>query len=493
MTPKKKTSDKVLARISDAVDSGSTSNVAGGNDPTLDPGKNLSQVASAASGTNTIHPTTWSTHVNNQLAQPVSEQESSEDPTQTPNPHGGNRDPLLPKTYSDYSEPSERSASADPDPKELALGDQIQEMLNTINKHMDEVKTIHDMSRQAAQLLVKTNESNSALEARTRTLQTRLVVIREKYPTIAKGKSSIQHRNPTRDPNNEEINPHFEQPTSWSNNHVDEESTNGQPNVDPELMQTTPRPNNRSGTKHALSKARTELSAKTAILEQLYADQAPADHLNQAAMAARNTRMEYKQILRLSKNLRVDERQENLHKSIHYAPFDAIEDNDTDSETTVRIHREGSVPFQHLDDRDILDMSNNKSDNALSPLAKAGVKVTPPDKYSGEQSFKALETFVKGLLQQLDMHSMLGPDAYKYQVSFLGTRLEGKALEWFDKTVEPRKYQGTPMDLEQVMTGLYGQYIPSLARHEVSNKFDLIKQGMLSVQEFATELELYVS
>ncbi|KIJ36094.1 hypothetical protein M422DRAFT_261641 [Sphaerobolus stellatus SS14] len=37
------------------------------------------------------------------------------------------------------------------------------------------------------------------------------------------------------------------------------------------------------------------------------------------------------------------------------------------------------------------------------------------------------------------------------------------------------------------------QYIPSLARHEASNKFDFIKQGTLSVQEFATELELYVS
>ncbi|KIJ29943.1 hypothetical protein M422DRAFT_268614 [Sphaerobolus stellatus SS14] len=134
-------------------------------------------------------------------------------------------------------------------------------------------------------------------------------------------------------------------------------------------------------------------------------------------------------------------------------------------------------------------MSNNESDNALvrmvrymldqnvhttmekSPLAKAGVKVTPPNKYSGERSFEALETFV----------------------SFLGTRLEGKALEWFDKTVKPRKYQGTPMDLEQVVTGLYGQYIPSLVRCKASNKFDFIKQGTLSVQEFTTELELYVS
>ncbi|KIJ25442.1 hypothetical protein M422DRAFT_273584 [Sphaerobolus stellatus SS14] len=49
------------------------------------------------------------------------------------------------------------------------------------------------------------------------------------------------------------------------------------------------------------------------------------------------------------------------------------------------------------------------------------------------------------------------------------------------------------MDLEQVVTGLYGQYIPSLARRKASNKFDFIKQGTLSVQEFATELELYAS
>ncbi|KIJ52068.1 hypothetical protein M422DRAFT_243653 [Sphaerobolus stellatus SS14] len=439
MAPKKKTSNKVPTGTSDAVDSSSMSNVAGGNDPTLDPGKDPSQVVSAASETNTIRPTTRSTHVTNQLVQPASERGTSEDPTQTPNPHGGSGDPLLPKTYSDYSEPSERLASADPDPKELALGDQIQEMLDTINEHMDEVKTIHNISHQVAQLLGE-------------------------IPNIAKDKSSIHSRDSTKDPNNEDIDPHSEQPVNWSNNYVDEELTNGQPNVDPELIQSTDRSNNRSGPKDALGKSRTELLAKTAVLEWLYADQAPADHLNQAAMAARSTRMEY------NEDAREAEIRDKTRKSVRYAPFDGIEDNDTDSETTVGNHWEGSVPFQHLDDRDILDMSNNKDNNPLVRMVKyTGLKVTPPDKYSGEQSFEALETFVKG------------------------TRLEGKALEWFDKTVKPRKYQGTPMDLGQVMTGLYGQYIPSLARREASNKFDFIKQGTLSMQEFATELELYVS
>ncbi|KIJ36000.1 hypothetical protein M422DRAFT_261765 [Sphaerobolus stellatus SS14] len=197
------------------------------------------------------------------------------------------------------------------------------------------------------------------------------------------------------------------------------------------------------------------------MLEWLYADQAPADHFNQAATVARNTHNSQSPLARtlgLMKDGRIPE------------------------------SSEGSVPFQHLDNRDILDMANNESDNALirmvkymldqninmimekSPLGKIRVKVTPPDKYSREQSFEALKTFVKGLLQWLDMHSMLGLDAHKYQVSFLGIRLEGKALKWFDKTVEPRKYQGTPMDLEQVVTSLYGQYIPSLARCKGSNK-----------------------
>ncbi|KIJ39709.1 hypothetical protein M422DRAFT_257535 [Sphaerobolus stellatus SS14] len=437
MAPKRRTIDKVPAGTGDATDSDSTPDVIGGNDPTMDPGKDPSKTASAASEANIIHPRTRNTRVTDELAQPASERGMTEDPTQTPNPYDGSRDPLLPKTYSDHAEPSERSASVDPDPEKLVLGDQIQEMLDTINEHMDEVNSIHNMSRQAAQLLDKTNKSNSALEARTRSLRTRLIAIREKYPTIAKGKASLHPRDPHKDPYNEDIDPHHERPSNWSN--VDEESTTGQHNIDPELIQSTDGPNNRSNPKQALGRARTELLAKTAMLEWLYADQVPADHLNQAATAARNTHQQ--QSIQPSENTRETAIRDNTRKSIRYAPFVGIEDNDTDSKTTVRNHREGSVPFQQPDDRDILDMSNSESDNALvrmvrymldqniqttmekSPLAKAGVKVTPLDKYSGEQSFEALETFVKGLLWWLDMHSMLGPDAYRYQVSFLGTRL----------------------------------------------------------------------
>ncbi|KIJ28131.1 hypothetical protein M422DRAFT_270628 [Sphaerobolus stellatus SS14] len=231
----------------------------------MDPGKDPSQMVSTVSEVNTIRPMTQNTRASYELAHLASEQGISEDPTQTPNPHYGSGDPLLPKTYSDYAEPK---------------------MLDTINEHMDEVHSIHNMGRQAAQLLAKTNESNSALEARTRTLRTQLIVIREKYPTIAKGKSSFRPRDPQKDHNNEDgsLDPQPEQPSNWLN--IDEESTSDQHNVDPELIQSTDGPNNRSNPKQALGRARTKLLAKTAGLERLYADQVPADHLKQVAAAA---------------------------------------------------------------------------------------------------------------------------------------------------------------------------------------------------------------
>ncbi|KIJ47450.1 hypothetical protein M422DRAFT_248850 [Sphaerobolus stellatus SS14] len=89
MAPKRRTIDKVPAGTSDAADSGSTPNVIGGNEPTMDPGKDPSKTASAASETNTIHPMTWNTCATDEVAHPASEWGTSEDPTQTPNPHNG--------------------------------------------------------------------------------------------------------------------------------------------------------------------------------------------------------------------------------------------------------------------------------------------------------------------------------------------------------------------------------------------------------------------
>ncbi|KIJ48964.1 hypothetical protein M422DRAFT_247338 [Sphaerobolus stellatus SS14] len=198
MAPKRKPLDKVPAGTGDAADCGSTPHVTGGNDPTLDPGKDPSQGASVASETNTLRPTTRSTHVTDQLAHPANEWGMSEDPTQTPNPHNESGDLLLHKIYSDYSEPSERSASANPDPKELALGDQIQEMLDTINEHMDETPVANLQVRDrvasgeppALLGVLKCSLPGRILPTQTPVLQTNRQPLSPYTPT--KGKRTIQ-------------------------------------------------------------------------------------------------------------------------------------------------------------------------------------------------------------------------------------------------------------------------------------------------------------
>ncbi|KIJ40871.1 hypothetical protein M422DRAFT_256036 [Sphaerobolus stellatus SS14] len=83
----KKTNDKVPAGTSDAVDSGSTTNVTRGKDP--------NQAVSATSETNIPRPTTQKTCANNPLTK------------MTPNPPGGDGDPPPPEKCSELPEPSE--------------------------------------------------------------------------------------------------------------------------------------------------------------------------------------------------------------------------------------------------------------------------------------------------------------------------------------------------------------------------------------------------
>ncbi|KIJ52733.1 hypothetical protein M422DRAFT_242638 [Sphaerobolus stellatus SS14] len=108
--------------------------------------------------------------------------------------------------------------------------------------------------------------------------------MREQYPLIAKGKQNNNHKDPQMDSLDEETYPHHRQPSNWLGDNINEESMNDQ------------------CTKHALSKVQAKLSAKTAILEWLYADNAPANHLNPAAAAARGT------YIPLSETSRIDER-----------------------------------------------------------------------------------------------------------------------------------------------------------------------------------------
>ena len=79
------------------------------------------------------------------------------------------------------------------------------------------------------------------------------------------------------------------------------------------------------------------------------------------------------------------------------------------------------------------------------------------------------------------------------QVNYLGTRLTGKAQEWFYRNVEQFDHQVREWTLETVAQGLQRRFLHTLTHHHESNKFDTVSQGTKTVQEVLNDLKKYAT
>ena len=79
----------------------------------------------------------------------------------------------------------------------------------------------------------------------------------------------------------------------------------------------------------------------------------------------------------------------------------------------------------------VTHFSTVDTDPDRSVLAKVGVKLSHPTKYSGGSDPEEFEVFVTGLLWWLSMNSLLGPSSSVMQLGYLETHLKGEAMEWF--------------------------------------------------------------
>ena len=71
-----------------------------------------------------------------------------------------------------------------------------------------------------------------------------------------------------------------------------------------------------------------------------------------------------------------------------------------------------------------------------SVLTQAGIKLDHPETYVGGSDLEEFEVFIAGILRWLKMNCLLGETSVEMQVDYLGTRLTGKAQEWFCRNVE---------------------------------------------------------
>ena len=119
------------------------------------------------------------------------------------------------------------------------------------------------------------------------------------------------------------------------------------------------------------------------------------------------------------------------------------------------------------------------------------LNIPSPEEYSGTSALELYEIFVTGVLQWLRLNSLLGEDNADFQVEYLGTRLNGDALEWYTQNVERLDQPIKDWSLEAVIEGLQKYFWNTLTHRQVSNKFDTIEQGKCTVQEVHQDLTKY--
>ena len=83
-----------------------------------------------------------------------------------------------------------------------------------------------------------------------------------------------------------------------------------------------------------------------------------------------------------------------------------------------------------------LALSENKNQLVeSSPLTKAGVKIPSPECYVGSDKLD-FEVFISSMLRWLKINGLLGAASRDWQLTVLGTRLEGEAQEWYMWNIE---------------------------------------------------------
>ncbi|KIJ38294.1 hypothetical protein M422DRAFT_258934 [Sphaerobolus stellatus SS14] len=105
-----------------------------------------------------------------------------------------------------------------------------------------------------------------------------------------------------------------------------------------------------------------------------------------------------------------------------------------------------------------------------------------------ERNLEKFENWVASVLRDMSMYNLLGPQAGKVQLQFLGQCLTDEAQEWFYQQVEQFDHDINHWDLESVIMGLQKWFILTLLLNKVAVNYDNTMQGTMTAQQLHQEL-----
>jgi hypothetical protein len=139
----------------------------------------------------------------------------------------------------------------------------------------------------------------------------------------------------------------------------------------------------------------------------------------------------------------------------------------------------------------IVQLALSENENQLvesSPLTKAGVKIPPPECYTGSDKLEDFEVFISSMLRWLKINGLLGAASRDWQLTVLGTRLEGEAQEWYMQNIESPTRAIQVWTLETAVVGLQRRFLPTLTHRHTTANFDVVRQSNSTVQELYNKM-----
>ena len=104
-----------------------------------------------------------------------------------------------------------------------------------------------------------------------------------------------------------------------------------------------------------------------------------------------------------------------------------------------------------------------------------GIKVSPPEKYGGEDDIEIFDTWLAGLLRWLRVQNVCGSKKDTLRVDLCGTTLKGLAANWFAEEVESFNRPVVDWMFEEVVCALYKRFIHRVTAQNAADKYKKTK------------------
>ena len=104
-----------------------------------------------------------------------------------------------------------------------------------------------------------------------------------------------------------------------------------------------------------------------------------------------------------------------------------------------------------------------------------GIKISPPEKYGGEDDIEVFDTWIAGLLRWLRVQNVCGPKKDVLRVDLCGTTLKGLAANWFAEEVESFNRTVDDWLFEDVVCAMYKRFIHRVTAQNAADKYKKTK------------------